>query len=166
MTCAAVALTDTISDRSARPDGASSTNVPTVRRASQRSKPSRARRRSAAQFGEQSENETARYLYAGGYTILGRRVRTGKGEVDVVAVADDTVAFVEVKARRKGWDGLCAVDARKQTRLCRAADAWLSKNELYSEHSLRFDIALIWPGGRIEYIENAFDYTEPTGFEW
>ncbi|WP_108663355.1 YraN family protein [Acuticoccus kandeliae] len=117
------------------------------------------RRRSHA-FGMEAEGSVARYLHAGGYHVIGQRRRTRSAEVDLVAVRDDMVAFVEVKARKRGWDGLEAVNLSKQRRLSRAASEWLAENPAYAGHTLRFDIALVWPGARMEYLENAFEAVE------
>jgi len=99
----------------------------------------------------------AGFLRAGGYDVLGRRVRAGRGEVDLVVARDDTVAFVEVKARRRGYEGLDAVTPQKQARISAAAGEWLSRNPSYAGHTIRFDVALVWPGSRLDYLENAFE---------
>lgn len=121
-------------------------------------------RRSSHRFGEDAELSVAQFLRAGGYTVLARRARLRSGEVDLVVVRDDTVAFVEVKARKRGWDGLEAVSRTKQVRLSRACDEWLAANPVFADFGVRFDIALVWPGGRIEYLENAFEAVEPRDF--
>lgn len=131
----------------------------------QRTAPDRARRRSF-DFGIDAERDVALFLHAGGYRIVGRRVLTRSGEIDVIAVREDTVAFVEVKARSRGWDGLEAVDERKQARLSRAADKWLSQNDAFAGCTVRFDVALVWPGAALEYLENAFEAKPATDFVW
>jgi putative endonuclease len=108
----------------------------------------------------------AGFLRAGGYDVLGRRVRAGQGEVDLVVTRDDTVAFVEVKARRKGYEGLEAVTPRKQARIGAAASAWLSRNPQYAGHTIRFDVALVWPGSRLDYLENAFELAGSEDCVW
>lgn len=123
-------------------------------------------RRRSFEFGIAAERQVAHFLRAGGYDVLGCRFRERSGEVDLIVARDDTVAFVEVKARRKGWDGLEAVDRAKQRRLSRAANEWLASHPAYGQHNLRFDIALVWPGTGIEYLENAFEATEERGFVW
>lgn len=123
-------------------------------------------RTAAYDFGVEAERHVAFYLNAGGYQILGRRVRVRGGEIDIVAARDDTVALVEVKARRQGWDGLLSVNTRKQRRLSRAADSWLSQNEHFAGFSIRFDVALVWQNREIEYLENAFDHIEADDFVW
>lgn len=121
------------------------------------------RRRNAYTFGLFSEDAVCRFLHAAGYTILARRKRIGQAEVDVIAVRDGTVAFVEVKARRTIDDGLTAIDAAKQRRLARAARAWLAQNDAFGDHTIRFDIALVGPGGAFDYLEDAFADQDPWG---
>ncbi|MEM7693350.1 MAG: YraN family protein [Pseudomonadota bacterium] len=119
--------------------------------------------REAHHFGADAERAVAAFLIAGEYDVLGQRLRIARDEVDVVACKDDTVAFVEVKARRRGWSGATAVDRKKRARMVRAALAWLAENERYQHCGIRFDVALVWPGARLEYLENAFE-AEPGFF--
>lgn len=116
-----------------------------------------AARRDAFRFGVDAERSIRHFLRTGDYCVLGTRVIVGRAELDLVVTRGDTVAFVEVKARRRGWDGLESVDARKIRRITRAANAWLAENERYAGYNIRFDIALVWAGGRVEYLENAFE---------
>lgn len=140
--------------------------APTCRGASLPAPPRRPRRstrsrRQAYAFGLAAEDSVARFLHAAGYTILGSRERGRSTEVDLIVARDDTVAFVEVKARRRGFDGLEAVGSRKRAQLTRAANEWLGRHPAWAGHTIRFDIALVWPTGLPEYIENAFD-AEPS----
>ena len=101
--------------------------------------------------------------------IVGRQVRVGGGELDLVAVERRTIVFVEVKTRRSDAAGhpLEAVSAGKQRRLTRAALAYLRRHELL-ECAARFDVvAVIWPPDtnrwrrpQIFHVRNAF---EPPG---
>lgn len=55
----------------------------------------------ALQWGKQAENIVSEYLIAKGYTVRERnwRPKTSKSEIDIIAQKEDTLAFVEVKAR-------------------------------------------------------------------
>ena len=69
------------------------------------------------------------------------------GELDLVAVEQGTVVFVEVKTRRSAQAGLPleAVDARKQRQLARLALVYLKRHRLLG-YPVRFDvIGLTWP---------------------
>jgi putative endonuclease len=90
-------------------------------------------------------------------------VRSRLGELDLVAVHDRTVVFVEVKTRA-GTDAgqpLDAVTPEKQRRLTQAALAFLKYRGLLEERS-RFDVvSVVWPADSrepaIEHIVNAFE---------
>ena len=121
------------------------------------------RRRS---LGERGETVAARYLRRRGYRIVGRGVRTGLGELDLVAVDGRTVVFVEVKTRQSEEHGhpAEAVDLPKQRRLTRLATAYLKRHGLLN-HAARFDVvAVTWPSGRgrpkVEHIRSAFEAVE------
>ncbi|MHB8901210.1 MAG: YraN family protein [Thermoguttaceae bacterium] len=113
-------------------------------------------------LGERGEALAARHLRRLGLRIVGRRVRTGLGELDLVAVDGRTVVFVEVKTRQSDQHGhpAEAVDLAKQRRLTRLATAYLKRHGLLN-HAARFDVvAVTWPDGvrpRIEHIRNAFE---------
>lgn len=118
-------------------------------------------------LGQRGEDFAARYLKRLGYKIVGRQVDLGVGELDIVAVdvhavGGRTIVFVEVKTRASDAAGQPAeaVDAERQTRLTRAAVAYLKAHGLL-EYRARFDvIALIWPAGAkqptLEHIRDAF----------
>lgn len=122
------------------------------------------RKRQAYAFGLQSERSVAAFLRTGDYKIIATRAKVGNVEVDLIAARDEEVAFVEVKGRRKLWDGLESVTTAKMCRLSRAADRWLAANDAYAGCSVRFDIALVGADGALEYLENAFEYHEPGDF--
>jgi putative endonuclease len=68
-----------------------------------------AERRLRPRRGRASETCGAGVLIAKGYRILGRRVRTRAGEIDIVAVRGKRLAFVEVKQRLTREDAESAV---------------------------------------------------------
>ena len=111
-------------------------------------------------LGQKGEDMAAQYLEQHGYCILERNwTNMGRKELDIIATKDDVAVFVEVKTRRAGsaQRPLEAVDARKQRRICLAADSFLKANRI--DFRSRFDIvAIIYndEGSRIEHIEDAF----------
>ena len=54
------------------------------------------------ELGRRGEDEAARYLRSLGYRIVGRRERVLRGDIDIVALDDRCVVFVEVRSRQ-GW---------------------------------------------------------------
>lgn len=99
------------------------------------------------ELGRAGEDEAVRYLKARGWTILGRNVRAGRGEVDVIAMRSGVLAFMEVKCRRGLGFGhpLDAITASKQRGIARVARRWLEGRSLPPGTTLRFDaVAVQW----------------------
>src|SRR5207244_1486379 len=87
------------------------------------------------------------------YRILGRRVRTPYGEIDLVAVRGRRLAFVEVKRRATRLEAEAAITSRQAGRIARAAEFWVSRNGAYCEHEQGLDVVFVTPrrlpGGRL-----------------
>jgi putative endonuclease len=114
-------------------------------------------------FGTRSERAAARYLRAQGMRVVAWNVSLPQGEIDIVAVDDRTVVFVEVRSTEN--DDLSgpaeSVGTTKQRKLTAAALAFLKRKGLL-EHPARFDVLLVsWPEGqrepRIEHVRQAFE---------
>ena len=110
-------------------------------------------------LGLEGEERAAEYMKRQGYTILDRNWRCGHKELDMVAVKDGTIVFVEVKTRTGGeWgDPQDAVDLRKIRRIVRSADAYLRLKMI--DLDVRFDIiSVVLHNGNLnlEHIEEAF----------
>ena len=52
--------------------------------------------------GNAGEEKASQYLIQKGYSIIARNFRTKGGEVDIIAVKDNVVVFVEVKSLPNG----------------------------------------------------------------
>ena len=116
-------------------------------------------RERAAKVGERMAEELLRLR---GFEILDRNVRSGRGEIDLIAREGDTVVFVEVKLRT-GSDpaaALVAVNWKKCLDVERAATRWLQSRGL-TDRPMRFDVVgIAWEADgshlRLEHIRNAF----------
>lgn len=79
--------------------------------------------------------------------ILAQNWHCPWGELDIVAQGSDrTVAFVEVKTRRRrnlDHNGLLAITATKQKRLIQTATLFLEAHPTLEHHPCRFDVALV-----------------------
>jgi putative endonuclease len=95
-------------------------------------------------LGQAGEAVAARFLEARGYRIVARNVRAARVEMDIVARRGPLLVFVEVKSRAslRGGSAAEAVDARKQRRLRRGAQAWLATRPLEARGTrrTRFDV--------------------------
>jgi putative endonuclease len=117
------------------------------------------RRRAVGQRGEQVVAED---LQRRGFQILGRNVRVGRLELDIIARRGPLLVVCEVRSLTSDWMYApgATVDARKQGRLRRAAAQWLRDARLGAVE-VRFDVAAVvfdGPRGqpRIELYEGAF----------
>ena len=111
------------------------------------------------QLGKQGEDIACAFLETLGHRVLERNWRSGHREIDIVARQNDTVVFVEVKARANASYGnpQDAITRRKMHLLVLAADAYLRYNAIDLE--VRFDvIAIIGTTDRpyIKHYERAF----------
>lgn len=117
---------------------------------------------SAAQRdGAKAERMVMWYLVFRGYRLLEHNYTIGHKEIDLIMRKRGTIAFVEVKARRK-IDGRfpphLSVDAVKRKNIVSAAKVYVLREKL-SGYILRFDVAEVdLSSRRINYIRNA--YTE------
>jgi putative endonuclease len=105
----------------------------------------------------------ARHLKRAGFRILARGVRSGLGEIDLIARDGPTLVFVEVKTRRSG-EPAEAVTPEKQRRLTMAALAFARRHHLL-ETPGRFDVvAIIWPDdGSKPEVQHYRDAFPPVG---
>lgn len=111
-------------------------------------------RRLRLRRGRFSEALAAALLVGKGYLILGRRVKTRAGEIDIVAVRGKRLAFVEVKRRASNEEAEAAITVRQAARIRRAADHWLAHRPRYHGYDLCFDVILLVPGRFPRHIAN------------
>lgn len=112
-------------------------------------------------LGKEGERIAERYLIEKGYKLVERNYRCPTGELDLIVLDRRVVVFVEVKTRTSHAFGspFEADEFRKQQRMIRAAQYFLTQKRLHQRDS-RFDVVGIsWPGREpvVEHIENAFE---------
>jgi putative endonuclease len=112
-------------------------------------------------LGQSGEDLACTELERRGYAILARRYRSRFGEIDVVARDDQTIVFVEVKARAgdEFGSGAAAVTPWKQRRIAQMAVDYLSRNALHDQ-PCRFDVVTVDikdDGPEIVVYTHAFD---------
>ena len=105
-----------------------------------------AAKQSAEKRGRRSEMWAALLLMSKLYRILGRRVRTPAGEIDLIARAPNgLLCFIEVKARSDALGAAQSVGGRQQQRIARAAQHYLSRHPKLAAKGTRFDIIAVAP---------------------
>ena len=114
----------------------------------------------SAELGDRGERAALDALLAAGLVLVGQRVRTRLGEIDLVLLDGPVVVFVEVKTRSASGFGSPAeaVTAAKRRRLERLALAFLARRG-WGERPCRFDVVEVLPAsGRlaVRHIADAF----------
>lgn len=111
-----------------------------------------------SKIGIKGEEIASTFLLNKGYNILFRNWRYGKKEVDIIAVKNELIVFVEVKTRTREQFQFPeeAVNKRKQLFLKVAADGYADQNP--SRQSIRFDIISVLLEG--EHIKEIIHFEE------
>ena len=112
-------------------------------------------RAQAERRGRKGEGLAGLWLRLHGWRIVARRVKTPRGEIDLVARRGGTVAFIEVKWRagREGLD--TAIDAYRLRRVAAAAEA-VAHRYARPNDTIRIDVLLLAPGRWPRHIVNAW----------
>ncbi|MGH6746922.1 YraN family protein [Novosphingobium sp.] len=101
-------------------------------------------RAEAERQGRRGEALAAWYLRMTGWSIRARRVKTARGEVDIVARRGRTLCFVEVKWRARRADLDTAIDHYRLRRVAAAAESVAHRYQKPGD-SLRIDVLLLAP---------------------
>lgn len=104
--------------------------------------------------GRRGEALAAWYLRLKGWRILDQRVKSPRGEVDLVARRGRMVAFVEVKWRASDAELDTAIDPYRLRRVIAAAEA-LAHKYVRDGDDMRIDVLLLAPGRWPRHIANA-----------
>ena len=107
-------------------------------------------------LGVDAESQAAAALEQDGWKVLGRRLRTGAGEVDMVAERAGLLAIIEVKARPTLAEAASSVSARQRARLTSAAEILLAENPGWGREGIRFDVVLVDSARSVRRISDAF----------
>ena len=110
--------------------------------------------------GNEGENRAVQFLLENGYKILFRNWRLNIGEIDIIALKEDVLVFVEVKTMPNSTlDMLKSVlNAQKQKRIIKMSKCFLQNNREYNDRYIRFDVIILDMKGLppVYHIENAF----------
>lgn len=109
------------------------------------------------QKGDLGEELAADYLVSKGYSIICRKFRSKRGEIDCIAQDPDGVlVFIEVKSSRNSSIGnpLYWVTLSKQRTIARIALQYITEHKL-SGNPCRFDVISV-VNGKVDHLKNAF----------
>ncbi|NQV17958.1 MAG: YraN family protein [Armatimonadetes bacterium] len=103
-------------------------------------------------IGKSGEEIAANYLLKKGHKILFRNYHSQFGEIDIIALDKDTLAFIEVKTRSSNFEtAFSSVSFSKQQKLTKTALYFISKNYEYEDFLTRFDVIVVLFDQREEY---------------
>ena len=95
------------------------------------------------ELGTWGEEQAAHYLERKGFLMVERDWKSGHRDLDIIALDEDTMVFVEVKTRsnRMFTDPEMAVDYQKIQHLQQAANHYIKYRHIDKE--IRFDIITV-----------------------
>jgi len=110
-------------------------------------------------IGDKGEDNAVNFLVANGYEVLQRNYRYGRGEVDIIALKDAIMVFIEVKTRKNAQYGYpeTFLSEPQQDRIHLAAEEFVLQKEWQGE--IRFDIiAILWDRNEptLDHFKDAF----------
>lgn len=115
---------------------------------------------STREKGNWGEDRAVNFLLSQKYEILDRNYRIRTGEIDIVALKDDTVVFVEVKSLPHGNLEILSheLNSTKQKKIIKTSKSYLQNHRQYSNRFIRYDVlAIDVPGlDPVHHIVNAF----------
>ena len=134
--------------------------------------------------GINAESRVVKILIDSGYEILGRRIKTKYGEIDILAFKDNTVVAVEVKQRKTLDIARECLTNRQMHRIAKALQFIIYQHSILNafgstinpnisanhgcENSIienyRIDVVLLDRTGNYKYIINAFSFETDTDF--
>ena len=104
--------------------------------------------------GRRGEVLAAWYLRLKGWRVLAQRIKTPRGEIDLIVRRGSIVAFVEVKWRKSAAELATAIDAYRLRRVTAAAEAVAHRWQRPGD-DIRIDVLLLAPGRWPRHIINA-----------
>lgn len=93
--------------------------------------------------GQQAEQIACDYLQQQGLLLITQNYHCRRGEIDLIMRDNDTLVFVEVRARQSDRFGsaLESITADKQSRIIATAQQYLQQNRL--QQNCRFDVIAV-----------------------
>jgi len=101
--------------------------------------------------GNIAEDKACKHLNGKGFIIVERNFYSRFGEIDIIAIKDDILHFVEVKSGINYESAIQNITQKKLSKLIKTADIYINKNKLNLNYM--FDAIAITPK-EIFYLEN------------
>lgn len=113
-------------------------------------------------LGDWAEDYALKFLQQQGYMLVEKNYYCMYGEIDLIVQKNNTLVFVEVKARSSKQYGTAIemVTLSKQKKIIKTAMWFLQEHEQFELYDCRFDVVAMQMVAKnlqdIKWIENAF----------
>ncbi|MGQ4005610.1 YraN family protein [Francisellaceae bacterium CB300] len=110
------------------------------------------------EIGNKAELQACKFLISQNVKIIEQNFKAlPYGEIDIIAIDNNTLIFVEVKYRKYTSFGTAQemVSKSKQQKIINTANIFLEQNSQYQNYECRFDV-IAMNNNDIEWIKNAF----------
>jgi len=101
--------------------------------------------------GNIAEEKACDFLLENGYTILDRNFYSRFGEIDIIAIKDEVLHFVEVKSGDDYEKAIQNITKSKLLKLIKTSDIYLKKTKFNSDYE--YDAIIVSPAN-IWFVEN------------
>lgn len=101
--------------------------------------------------GNLAEDRASEFLLKNGFSIVDRNFYSRFGEIDIIAVKDETLHFIEVKSGLDYESAVQNIIPRKISRLIKTGDVYMKKNYLHVDFV--YDAVIVTPKD-VEIVEN------------
>lgn len=115
-----------------------------------------------SQFGRMAENLALHYLQKRNLSLLERNFRSRFGEIDLIMQQNNTIIFVEVRARKSAafLHPAESIDYKKRDRIRKTSQVYMHKTAAWNRFDMRFDVIALTgrteTGMKIDWIKAAF----------
>ena len=114
----------------------------------------------STETGRRGELFAEEYLKSIGFKIIAKNWRWHKYEIDLIAIHDDTIVFIEVKTRgMRAFDEGVEVKQGQRKRIVRAASAYLAMR-VVGNMECRFDLVRVRVGKGdwcLDHLQDVFE---------
>jgi len=101
--------------------------------------------------GNLAEDRACEFLLEDGFSIVERNFYSRFGEIDIIALKDEVLHFIEVKSALDYESAIQNITPKKLSRLIKTGDLYIKKNKL--NISYMYDALIVTPK-QISHVEN------------